>query len=133
MLRHMLLIRTWSRVDVFPGQAVYAVADEVRQVPFGQPVLQGVWQQALLLGGVVQVTCGYARDLPSLCVLSGLLRQSLLGFQLRAVPANEIITRVCAAPLQSRDLPAPSKSPPSAALQAARGGPRPIGSYKIQS
>ncbi|MNR09366.1 hypothetical protein D3C85_1255630 [compost metagenome] len=50
-------------------QAVHAVADEVRQMPFGQPVLKGVGKQSLLLRFIGQVAHGHAPNLSSLRAL----------------------------------------------------------------
>ena len=54
-----------SGVEGAQIQAVHAVIDEVRQVPFGQPVLKGIGQQSLLLRFIGAVTCGHPRNLPS--------------------------------------------------------------------
>jgi hypothetical protein len=59
-------------------QAVNAVADEVRQVALGQPVLQRIEQQSLLLRFVGEVACGHARNLPSPIEFVRLLPRRLL-------------------------------------------------------
>ena len=40
-------------------QALYGVTDEVRQMAFGQPFLQGAWHEVLLVRQIGDVACAH--------------------------------------------------------------------------